>query len=102
MTNKWQCPKCDCKDLDVVVEVNARLIQGACDLFPDNFETDTSDAIESSEFWDENSVMTCRECFAIARSAEFESEYKCRACGRIELDCSRDPCPEVIAEREEA
>jgi hypothetical protein len=36
------------------------------------------------------------------RNEEVPTEdYRCEACGRLELDCSRDPCDEVIAEREE-
>lgn len=31
--------------------------------------------------------------------AEDEPPYRCRGCGRIEEDCSADPCPAVIKDR---
>ena len=30
-----------------------------------------------------------------------EDDYRCTACGRPELDCSRDPCLEVLKDRGE-
>lgn len=38
---------------------------------------------------------------AIPDPADEDPPFTCRACGREELTCSKDPCPEVVAEREE-
>lgn len=42
----------------------------------------------------------CPECNAKDERA-CQCVFNCEACGREESECSRNPCPDVIAEREE-
>ncbi len=70
----WKCPKCKGGDLDVSVEVWARLIQ---DEDGENFSTDTDGSQNGGDHeWDSNSVMQCRnaDCGYTAISGEFNTE----------------------------
>jgi len=64
---KYVCPECGKDNLEVVVEVWAKLIQT-----DDGFETDTSEPDDGSHNWNGNSHMRCRDCSHSAIAEEFE------------------------------
>lgn len=57
---RYRCPQCSSTNLEVVVEVRAKLIQKD----DGNFQTDTStpDNGNHNHDWDSNSLMICNEC----------------------------------------
>lgn len=63
---KYACPKCKSRELEVVVEVWATLIQT-----DDGFETDTTTPDNGDHEWGENSVMRCTACDTHGIADEF-------------------------------
>jgi len=72
---RWKCPKCGGTELEVKVEVLAKLIQYVGDDGEGTFETD----IRSGDHeWDSNSAMVCLAdgCEHVAPAGEFDTEDK--------------------------
>lgn len=75
---RYICPSCQSTDLEVTVEVWAKLTQApaipATWIYGDTVEvtTDTSEPDRSGHSWDENSVMECMACGNSGISETFE------------------------------
>jgi predicted RNA-binding Zn-ribbon protein involved in translation (DUF1610 family) len=54
----YGCPKCGSADLQIVVEVWAKLVQKS----DGTFETDLDEAECHDHEWTDNSVMACTDC----------------------------------------
>jgi hypothetical protein len=72
---KYRCPKCKSDNLDVLVEVWARLSQNE----PEEpgwteFSTDVTAGEFGDHEWGDNSPMRCRDCDHCAIAAEFKVE----------------------------
>lgn len=65
---KYRCPKCQSDNLDVLVEVWARMTQ---DEEGDGFSTDVTAGTFGDHEWSENSPMRCRDCDHCAIAGEF-------------------------------
>jgi hypothetical protein len=48
----------------------------------------------------QNELHTIGHSIADALNEQADEEFECDGCGRPEADCSADPCPDVIADRE--
>ena len=68
----YKCPKCGSYDeIDIRISVWARLIQHG----EDDFETDTSEPDDGSQYWDDASTARCTACSESGELYEFETEH---------------------------
>lgn len=64
----YVCPQCGDDQLEVVVQVWARLWQ---DTVEDNVETDLDEASDTSHYFGDHSLMRCLECDYSGKAIEF-------------------------------
>lgn len=69
----YRCPKCGSADIDVTALIDVRLYQDEDEETGEvEFETDYGEARNCDHVWDENSMMTCRECVHHGKARDFK------------------------------
>ena len=70
----FSCPKCKSTNLEVTVEVWAKLIQTPHEDDEDSRETDLDGALDHDHEWTSNSPMHCMDCAHFDIAGSFNEE----------------------------